>query len=257
MIQVQTLGYINCEAKSVADVPSEGISATLVMADWLKPALEGLKIGQYIFVLVWLHQSDPGILTASPNTEHQRGVFALRSSDRPNKIGMTLSQITRIQDNELSVSWIDFCDGTPIIDIKIYSQRWECVFSAPGDDRRHIEKQIPREILATVLKRPIQNFAGVDAPEAQFVAQVGAELVQQYNLFLLDPALTVHVVGSGTLIDTVQGLTKASFGNQRLTVDYKPEQSFGGKLIFRLNQKQWIVDISPSGYDLTMLQLDG
>lgn len=246
-VRLDILGYIRCAAKSVADVPSEGLPGTLVFHEWLAPALEGLRPGHFIYVITYFHQGDPNVLTASPGTRQQRGAFALRSSDRPNCIGMTLTRIERIRGTEVDVSWIDFSDGTPILDIKMYSNRWECVFSAPGDDRRHFEKQIPRPALTVVLSRPIRNFAG-DIPEADILAAASAELVQEYNIFLHDPNLKVNVQGSGTLIDGVQGLTKASFGNGRLSVTHDVTSSFGGVIAMYLDQHVWEIKIEPGGY---------
>ena len=248
-VHLDVLGYVHCAAKTVADVPSEGLPGTLVLHEWLAPAIEGLRPGHFIYVIVYFHKCDPQTFKASPGTSQQRGVFALRSSDRPNCIGMTLTRIERIRGTEIDVNWIDFSDGTPILDIKIYSQRWECVFSAPGDDRRYFERQVSRDALTTVLARPIRNFAG-DIPEAEVLAAAGAELIQEYNVFLLDPELKVHVVGTGTLIDGVQGLMKVSFGNGRLFAEHKPDFPFGGIIKMSLGQQNWEIEIKPDGYTI-------
>ncbi len=251
-VQLDILGYVHCVAKTVQDVPSEGVPGTLVLDDWLAPALEGFEPGQFIYVIVLFHKSNPMVLTASPGTAQQRGVFTIRSSDRPNRIGMTLTRIEQIRGSEIEVNWIDFSDGTPILDIKKYSTRWECVFSAPSDDRRHFEQQIPKQTLATVLARPIHNFAGFSAPEAHALASAGAELVQTYKVFLLDPDLRFQVKGTGSLIDAVQGLTKASFGNNRLTIEHEANRRYGGTVEIHLNERRWILEIAEGGYRLEL-----
>ncbi len=257
-VELDILGYVRCSAKRVEDVPSEGVPGTLILNEWLAPALEGFEPGQFIYVIVLLHKSDPTVLTSSPNTPQQRGTFTIRSSDRPNRIGMTLTRIEQIQGCKIDVNWIDFSDGTPILDIKKYSTRWECVFSAPNDDRRHFEQQIPKQVLATVLARPIRNFAGFNAPEVNLLASAGAELIQTYNVFLLDPFLRVHVKGTGSLIDAVQGLTKASFGNNRLTIEHETNRKFGGTVEINLNHKRhWILEITKEGYLLQLTSSNG
>lgn len=54
----------------------------------------------------------------------QLGVFACRSSFRPNALGLSLVRLERIERNRgkvcLHVSGIDLLDGTPIVDIKPY-----------------------------------------------------------------------------------------------------------------------------------------
>ncbi|MCK4816216.1 SAM-dependent methyltransferase, partial [bacterium] len=44
---------------------------------------------------------------------------------RPNKLGMSLVRLVRIKDNILHVKDIDILDGTPLLDIKPYIQRFD------------------------------------------------------------------------------------------------------------------------------------
>lgn len=53
------------------------------------------------------------------------GVFASRAPHRPNAIGLTLAKIDAIKDGLLYVSGIDIIDGTPIIDIKPYIEKYD------------------------------------------------------------------------------------------------------------------------------------
>ena len=48
------------------------------------------------------------------------GIFAQRAKHRPNPIGMTAVQLTRVEGNVLIVKGLDAIDGTPILDIKPY-----------------------------------------------------------------------------------------------------------------------------------------
>ena len=52
-----------------------------------------------------------------------RGVFATRSPNRPNPIGMTVVNVIERKGNRLKVSGIDILEGTPILDIKSYTSR--------------------------------------------------------------------------------------------------------------------------------------
>lgn len=246
----EVLGWVRCAAKRFQDVPSEGLPGTLEMRPDLEPALEGLFPGLFIYVIVEFHHSNPRVLTASPGTPQQRGAFALRSSDRPNRIGMTLTRIERIQGTNIDVNWIDFSDGTPIFDLKRYNPRWECVFSMPRDDRRHFEGQIARQSLVKVLARPIECFAGPDAPEIHSLAAAAAELVQSHDVFLGAPDLKAHIRGAPTLVDCVQGMLGASFGNGRLAVELRPEVTAGGEIALTLGPRTWLITITSDNYTL-------
>jgi tRNA-Thr(GGU) m(6)t(6)A37 methyltransferase TsaA len=48
------------------------------------------------------------------------GVFASRSPNRPNPIGLSIVKILKIINNTIYISGIDAFDGSPIIDIKPY-----------------------------------------------------------------------------------------------------------------------------------------
>ena len=56
-----------------------------------------------------------------------RGVFATRSPQRPNPIGMDVAQRLRREGTRLLVSGLDCLDGTPLIDIKPYLPQADCV----------------------------------------------------------------------------------------------------------------------------------
>ena len=48
------------------------------------------------------------------------GIFAQRSKDRPNRIGITVCKIEQVEGLRISVRELDAIDGTPVLDIKPY-----------------------------------------------------------------------------------------------------------------------------------------
>lgn len=46
------------------------------------------------------------------------GIFAQRGKNRPNRIGITICAIERVEGTRLHVRGLDAIDGTPVIDIK-------------------------------------------------------------------------------------------------------------------------------------------
>jgi tRNA-Thr(GGU) m(6)t(6)A37 methyltransferase TsaA len=85
-------------------------------------ALEGMEAGQEIWVITWLHQSRRSVLQVHPRGDLRTpltGVFATRSPDRPNPIGLHRARILSIgDDHSLRVEAIEAIDGTPVLDIK-------------------------------------------------------------------------------------------------------------------------------------------
>jgi tRNA-Thr(GGU) m(6)t(6)A37 methyltransferase TsaA len=53
------------------------------------------------------------------------GVFATRSPNRPNPIGLSVAKVLRIQGNRIYIDAIDIFDDTPILDIKPYMQSFD------------------------------------------------------------------------------------------------------------------------------------
>ncbi len=60
------------------------------------------------------------------------GVFATRSPNRPNPIGLSSVKILEVKDGKIIVSGADLMDGTPIYDIKPYIPYTDCHTDAVG-----------------------------------------------------------------------------------------------------------------------------
>jgi tRNA-Thr(GGU) m(6)t(6)A37 methyltransferase TsaA len=83
--------------------------------------LDGLHAGDDVIVLTWLNRARRDVLMVYPRSDRSRaltGVFATRSPDRPNPIGLHRVSIRRIVKNRLRVGPIEALDGTPVLDIK-------------------------------------------------------------------------------------------------------------------------------------------
>lgn len=86
------------------------------------PALLGLKTGQRVMVVTWLHQGDRTTLQCHPRADRnrpKRGVFATRSPDRPNPLGLHEVTILEVAaPARLRVEPLEAIDGTPVVDVK-------------------------------------------------------------------------------------------------------------------------------------------
>jgi tRNA (adenine37-N6)-methyltransferase len=106
-----------------------------------KDALLGLGEFSHVLVFYWFDQNDSpekrAILRVHPRGNKENpitGVFATRSPVRPNLIGLTVCKIKSIDDCMITVDGIDAFDGTPIIDLKPYRPRVDCVPDASVPD---------------------------------------------------------------------------------------------------------------------------
>lgn len=84
-------------------------------------ALHGLAIGDEVILITWLHEARRDTLQVHPRGDRTRplsGVFATRSPDRPNPLGLHRVTILDLTDNKLKVGPVEAIDGTPVVDIK-------------------------------------------------------------------------------------------------------------------------------------------
>jgi tRNA-Thr(GGU) m(6)t(6)A37 methyltransferase TsaA len=80
-----------------------------------------MKVGDEVLVITWFHQGDRDVLQVHPRSDPRRaltGVFATRSPDRPNPLGLHPVTVKEIAGNRLKIGPIEAIDGTPVVDIK-------------------------------------------------------------------------------------------------------------------------------------------
>jgi L-fuculose-phosphate aldolase len=119
------IGVVHSRLRNQAEAPknySESTEiATLEIYPPYRDGLKGLKAGQSILVLFWLHEARRDLLQVYPRGDRSRGlqgVFTTRSPMRPNPIAVSELKVLAVRGAELEVSGIDVIDGTPILDIK-------------------------------------------------------------------------------------------------------------------------------------------
>ena len=126
MESIQFIGKIQTPLKTIGDCPlqeSEGAPEAVIKIDKkFFDAMDGLAVGSRIILLTWLDRSNRDTLTTKPRNNPKArttGVFATRSPDRPNPIGLHETEILSIsKDGMIKVSNLEVLDGTPLIDIK-------------------------------------------------------------------------------------------------------------------------------------------
>jgi tRNA-Thr(GGU) m(6)t(6)A37 methyltransferase TsaA len=123
--QLRPIGIIRSTLKERKNAPrqaSEGApDAWLEINPAVARGLHRLRAGDEIIVLTWLHQARRETLEVHPRSDPQQrlhGVFATRSPDRPNPIGLHRVTIRKIVKNRLRIGPIEAIDGTPVVDIK-------------------------------------------------------------------------------------------------------------------------------------------
>lgn len=84
-------------------------------------ALQGLAAGDDVILITWFHLSQRDVLQVHPRSDPSRpltGVFATRSPERPNPLGLHRVTVRQIDGMRLRVGPLEAVDGTPVVDIK-------------------------------------------------------------------------------------------------------------------------------------------
>jgi tRNA-Thr(GGU) m(6)t(6)A37 methyltransferase TsaA len=123
--QLRAIGVIRSNIKTRSQAPKQGIEGApdvwLEVEPRVVDGLDRLAVGDEIIVITWLHEARRDVLKVHPRSDPQRrltGVFATRSPDRPNPLGLHRVTIRKIVKNRLRIGPIEVIDGTPVVDIK-------------------------------------------------------------------------------------------------------------------------------------------
>jgi tRNA-Thr(GGU) m(6)t(6)A37 methyltransferase TsaA len=122
---LSAIGFLQSPLKQRGEAPNQGREgapdAWLEVNASVAEGLEGIEVGDEIIVITWLHKAQRDILKVHPRGDETiplAGVFATRSPDRPNPLGLHRVTVLSIAGKRLKVGPIEAIDGTPIVDIK-------------------------------------------------------------------------------------------------------------------------------------------
>jgi tRNA-Thr(GGU) m(6)t(6)A37 methyltransferase TsaA len=122
---LRPIGVIRSTIKKRSEAPRQGSEgapdAWLHLEPSMSKGLRGIDVGSKVFVITWLHRGRRDVLRVRPRSDRRRamaGVFATRSPDRPNPLGLHAVTVREIVGNRLKIEPMEAIDGTPVVDIK-------------------------------------------------------------------------------------------------------------------------------------------
>ena len=124
---LRAIGFVRSQLTATEEAPKQGSegapSAWIEIDPDFRAALHGIATGNEIIALTWLHLAQRDTLRVHPRDDPRNpltGVFATRSADRPNPIGLHPVRVLEISaaSGRLRVEPLEAIDGTPVIDIK-------------------------------------------------------------------------------------------------------------------------------------------
>jgi tRNA-Thr(GGU) m(6)t(6)A37 methyltransferase TsaA len=124
-IDIKPVGRVKSSLTDPAEAPKQGTEgapeAWLVFELEVGDALLGIEPGDEVIVLTWLDRGRRDVLRTRPRDDPAnpiQGVFATRSPDRPNPIGLHPVEVVEVDGLRMRVTNMEALNGTPIVDLK-------------------------------------------------------------------------------------------------------------------------------------------
>ena len=122
---IEVIGRVESPLTDLASAPKQGDEgapdAWLVFEPAVHDALDGIRPGDEVIVITWLHRARRDVLRVHPRgdlSRDQQGVFNTRSPHRPNPIGLHPVEILSMDGGRVRVRNLEALDGTPVVDLK-------------------------------------------------------------------------------------------------------------------------------------------
>ena len=123
--KLKFIGKVHSSLKRLEDCPrqesEDAPEATIEIYAEFAEGLSHVRPGSEVLLLTWLHEANRAVLSTHPRNDPSTpltGVFATRSPDRPNPVGLHVVKVLALSKNRFTVSELEVLDQTPVIDIK-------------------------------------------------------------------------------------------------------------------------------------------
>lgn len=133
MNNIKPIGKIQTPFNSIEDMPiqpkgAKDVEGIVILDEKFQEGLKDLDGFSHVYLIYNFHEVKREELTVTPFMDtQQRGVFSTRSPLRPNHIGLSIVKLKKVEDNKIFVDGIDVLNGTPLLDIKPFIEKFDGV----------------------------------------------------------------------------------------------------------------------------------
>ena len=127
------IGIIHTPFNGTKKIPRQGRfgrnnNGNAVIFPEFSKGLKDLESFTHAWLIFYFHEKHESLklIQYPKGKDIPRGVFAIRSPLRPNKIGLTAVKIISVENNTIHFEGADMIDGTPLLDIKPYVPDIDC-----------------------------------------------------------------------------------------------------------------------------------
>jgi tRNA (adenine37-N6)-methyltransferase len=132
-VEVKPIGIIRAPIESVEEERWGDVISEIHIDETYAAGLRGIESWSHVMVVYYMHEAPFDLerdLVRRPRDRADMpevGIFARRSPNRPNGIGVTAVEVVKVEGNVLTVRRLDAIDGTPVLDIKPYAPVYDAV----------------------------------------------------------------------------------------------------------------------------------
>jgi len=114
------------EKTPIQPVYAKGCKGQVEVFPEFAEGLRDLEGFSHIYLIYHFHRSLQVKLIVKPFLQDvDRGVFSTRAPCRPNAVGLSVVELVGIEGNNLHLDGVDILDGTPLLDIKPYTEKFD------------------------------------------------------------------------------------------------------------------------------------
>jgi tRNA-Thr(GGU) m(6)t(6)A37 methyltransferase TsaA len=126
-----SIGIIHSEHTIAENTPiqpvyAKGCKGSVELCPEFAEGLKNLEGFSHIYLIYHFHKTQEVKLIVKPFLQDvDRGIFSTRAPFRPNPIGLSVVELLGIEGNILHLNNVDILDGTPLLDIKPYTAKFD------------------------------------------------------------------------------------------------------------------------------------
>lgn len=125
LIQFEPIGIVrNTMNEAHRETLWETIESEIVIDERWREALDGIEQFSHLWIVFYIDRVPaPAALRIRPMKRAEMplvGIFATRSPQRPNPIGIRAVELIEVRENILRVRGLDALNGSPVLDLKPY-----------------------------------------------------------------------------------------------------------------------------------------
>jgi tRNA-Thr(GGU) m(6)t(6)A37 methyltransferase TsaA len=150
-IAYKPIGTIHSEHTIAEETPiqpayAKGCRGRAEIFPEYEEGLRDLDGFSHVYLIYHFHLSESVKLIVKPFLQDvERGVFATRAPSRPNAIGLSIVELVSREKNVLYLDGVDILDGTPLLDIKPYIVRFDCVQTLRNGWQDEVDEETARK----------------------------------------------------------------------------------------------------------------